>query len=193
MNTSSNTSSTPNTSTPTNINANSFMSPSNFSLYMIGVGILVTLITTFLETNKYTLKGTMIGYSVITTGYLILLATIINGIKGNTFTVLEIVKTVTPFILIVGTIVFLTYNIGKYYNNISKGRISKNYNTFSIIFMLLTLLEAVILYRTKTSLQFKRTSTIPTILYWSLILVGVINFIVVGIISIDLAYFNTDG
>jgi tryptophan-rich sensory protein len=135
----------------------------------------------------------MIGYSVITTGYLILLATIINGIKGNTFTVLEIVKTVTPFILIVGTIVFLTYNIGKYYNNISKGRISKNYNTFSIIFMLLTLLEAIILYRTKTSLQFKRTSTIPTILYWTLILVGVINFIVVGIISIDLAYFNTDG
>lgn len=191
MNTSSNISS--NTSTPTNINANSFMSPSNFSLYMIGVGILVTLITTFLETNQYTLKGTMIGYSVITTGYLILLATIINGIKGNTFTVLEIVKTVTPFILIVGTIVFLTYNIGKYYNNISKGRISKNYNTFSIIFMLLTLLEAVILYRTKTSLQFKRTSTIPTILYWTLILVGVINFIVVGIISIDLAYFNTDG
>ena len=179
--------------TNTSINSNSFINPSNFSLYMIGVGILVTLITTFLDTNKYTLKGTMVGYSVITTGYLILLATIINDIKRNSFTVLEILKTVTPFILIIGTIVFLTYNIGKYFNNISKGRISKNYNTFSIIFMLLTLLETIILYRSKNSIQFKRTSTIPTILYWMLIFVGVINFIVAEIISIDLAYFITDG
>ena len=179
--------------TSTNTNLNSFISPSNFSLYMIGVGILVTLITTFLDTNKYTLKGTMIGYSVITSGYLILLATVINDIKGNTFTVLEILKTVIPFILIIGTIVFLTYNIGKYFNNISKGRVSKNYNTFSIIFMLLTLLQAIVLYRSKTSLQFKRTSTIPNILYWSLIFVGVVNFIVAEIISIDLAYFSTDG
>ena len=100
---------------------------------------------------------------------------------------------ITPFLLIIGTIMFLTYNIGKYFNNISKGRVSKNYSTFSIIFTLLTLLQAIILYKSKTSLQFKRTSTIPTILYWILILVGVINFIVVEIISIDLAYFNTDG
>ena len=41
--------------TSTNTNLNSFISPSNFSLYMIGVGILVTLITTFLDTNKYNL------------------------------------------------------------------------------------------------------------------------------------------
>jgi hypothetical protein len=179
--------------TNTNINANSFISPSNFSLYMVGVGILVALITTFLETNKYSLNGTMISYSVITCGYLILLATIINDIRGNSFTLLEILKMITPFLLIIGTIMFLTYNIGKYFNNISKGRVSKNYSTFSIIFTLLTLLQAIILYKSKTSLQFKRTSTIPTILYWILVLVGVINFIVVEIISIDLAYFNTDG
>jgi len=183
-----------NSSNTNNINvSSSFINPSNFSLYLIYAGIMVAVITTFLDTTRNTLIGIMVGYSVITTGYLILLATIINDIKRNSFTVLEILKTVTPFILIIGTIVFLTYNIGKYFNNISKGRISKNYNTFSIIFMLLTLLETIILYRSKISLQFKRTSTIPTILYWMLIFVGVINFIVAEIISIDLAYFITDG
>jgi hypothetical protein len=88
---------------------------------------------------------------------------------------------------------FLTYSVGKYFNNISKGRVSNNYKTFSIIFTLLTLLEVIIFYNSKNSAQFKRTSTIPTVLYWSLIFIGVINFIVAEIISIDLAYFNTDG
>ena len=88
---------------------------------------------------------------------------------------------------------FLIYNIGKYFNNIAKGRVSNNYKTFSIIFTLLTLLEVILFYNSKNSAQFKRTSTIPTILYWMIIFFGVINFIVAEIISVDLAYFNTDG
>jgi hypothetical protein len=172
---------------------NSFINLSNFSLYLIGVGIIVAIITTFLDTNKYTLNGVMVGYSVIISGFLILLSTVINNTKGNRFSLFEILKITVPFILIIGTMTFLTYNIGKYFNNISKGRVSKNYKTFSIIFTLLTLLEVIIFYNSKNSAQFKRTSTIPTVLYWSLIFVGVINFIVAEIISIDLAYFNTDG
>ena len=88
---------------------------------------------------------------------------------------------------------FLTYNIGKYFNNISKGRVSDSYKTFSIIFTLLTLIEVLLFYNSKNTAQFKRTSTIPTVLYWMIIFIGVINFIVAEIISVDLAYFNTDG
>jgi hypothetical protein len=182
-----------NTNTTINTNTNYLINPSNFSLYLIGVGILVAIITNFLDTNKYTLNGTMIGYSVIISGFLILLATVINNTKESSFSLFQILRIIAPFVLIIGTIMFLTYSIGKYFNNISKGRVSKNYKTFSIIFSLLTLLEVIIFYRTKSSVQFKRTSTIPTILYWMLIFIGVINFIVAEIISVDLAYFNTDG
>jgi hypothetical protein len=175
------------------INQKSFISPSNFSLYLIGVGITVTVITSFLDTNKNTLTGTMVGYSAIISGFLILLSTVIINTKGNNFSLFQVFKITVPFILIIGTIVFLTYNIGKYFNNISKGRVSNNYKTFSIIFTLLTLIEVILFYNSKNSIQFKRTSTIPTILYWMILFIGVINFIVAEIISIDLAYFNTDG
>ena len=175
------------------INQNSFINPSNFSLYLIGVGIMVAIITSFLDTNKSTLTGIMVGYSVIISGFLILLSNVIDNTKGNRFSLFEILKITIPFILIIGTITFLTYNIGKYFNNISKGRVSNNYKTFSIIFTLLTLIEVILFYNSKNSSQFKRTSTIPTVLYWMIIFVGVINFIVAEIISVDLAYFNTDG
>jgi hypothetical protein len=50
-----------------NINPNSsFISPSNFSLYLIGVGIMVAVITIFLDTNKNTLTGTMVAPSTLT-------------------------------------------------------------------------------------------------------------------------------
>ena len=176
-----------------NTNANSFVSASNFSLYLIGAGIMVAIITSFLDTTKNTLIGTMVGYSVITSGFLILLSTVINNTKSNTFSLFEILKNIAPFILIIGTIMFLTYNIGKYFNNISKGRVSNSYKTFSTVFTLLTLVEVILFYNSKNSIQFKRTSTIPTILYWMILFIGVINFIVAEIISIDLAYFNTDG
>jgi hypothetical protein len=175
------------------INQNSFISPSNFSLYLIGAGIMVAVITIFLDTNKNTLTGMMVGYSTVISGFLILLSTVINNTKDNSFTLFEIIKIIAPFILIIGTIMFLIYNIGKYFNNISKGRVSSSYKTFSIIFTLLTLVEVILFYRSKNSKQFKSTSTIPTISYWMIIFVGVINFIVAEIISIDLAYFNTDG
>lgn len=175
------------------INQNSFISPSNFSLYLIGAGIMVSVITIFLDTNRNTLMGMMVGYSTVISGFLILLSTVITNTKDSNFTLLEIFKIIAPFILIIGTIMFLIYNIGKYFNNISKGRVSNNYKTFSIIFTLLTLLEVILFYKNKNTLQFKRTSTIPTVLYWILIFIGVINFIVAEIISVDLAYFNTDG
>ena len=175
------------------INQNSFTNPINYSLYIIVAGTIVAFITSFLDTNKNTLTGTMVGYSVITSGFLILLATVINNTKSNRFSLLEILKIITPFILIIGTIMFLTYNIGKYFNNISKGRVSNSYKTFSIIFALLTLIEVILFYNSKNSSQFKRTSTIPIILYWLILFIGVISFIVAEIISIDLAYFNTDG
>ena len=175
------------------ISQNSFINPSNFSLYLIGAGIMVAVITIFLETNKNTLTGTMVAYSTIISGLLILLSTVITNTKGNSFTLFEILKIIAPFILIIGTIMFLTYNIGKYFNNISKGRVSNSYKTFSIIFTLLTLIEVLLFYNSKNTPQFKRTSTIPTVLYWMIIFIGVINFIVAEIISLDLAYFNTDG
>jgi hypothetical protein len=176
-----------------NTNANSFVSPSNFSLYLIGAGIMVAIITTFLDTSKNTLVGTMVGYSIITSGFLILLSTVINNTKSNTFSLFEMLKNIAPFILIIGTIIFLTYNTGKYFNNISKGRVSNSYKTFSTVFTLVTLVEVILFYRIKNSKQFKNTSTIPIVSYWLIILVGIINFIVAEIISIDLAYFNTDG
>ena len=176
------------------INQNSFINPLNFSLYLIWAGIIVASIIIFLvDTNKNTLTGVMVSYSVITSGFLILLATVINKTKDNRFSLLEILKIIAPFLLIIGTIMFLTYNIGKYFNNISKGRVSNNYKTFSIIFTLLTILEVVLFNKSKNSSQFKSTSTIPIILYWLIIFIGVINFIVAEIISVDLAYFNTDG
>ena len=174
-------------------NSYSFINPSNFSFYLIGAGIMVAMITTLLDINKNTLTGLMVGYSVIVSGFLILLSTVINNTKSSTFSLLELLKIIAPFILIIGTIMFLTYNIGKYFNKISKGRVSNNYKTFSLIFTLVTLIEVILFYNTKNSSQFKRTSTKPTILYWMTIFIGVINFIVAEIISIDLAYFSTDG
>ena len=171
--------------TSKNTNETSFINPSNFSLHLVSVGIIVAIITTFLDINKNTLKGI--------SGFIILLSVVINNTKGNNFTLLQILKIVLPFILIIGTTSFLIYYIGKYFNNISKGRVSNNYKTFSTIFTLLTLAEIIVFYRSKNSAQFKRTSTIPNILYWIIIFLGVVNSIVVGIISVDLAYFNTDG
>ena len=170
------------------------LNSSNYSLYIISVGILVTLITTFLDTNKYTLNGIMVGYSTIIAGYMILLSTVIINTKNNSnYSIMQILKTIIPFIIVIGTIMFLSYSIGKYYNNIVNGRVSKSFKIFTIVFSLLTLLEIILFYNINSNLQFKMTSTIPIIFYWLLIFVGVIQYIVAQIISVDLAYFNTDG
>lgn len=171
-----------------------YINPYNYSLCLMAAGVLVTLITTFLDTNRQTLTGIIVGYSILNAGYFMYFTQLmISMLQNKSSTLMQMLKTFVPFLMMIGTLVFISYYMSKYFNNIYKGRVTDNFKTFTAIFCLLSLVQVAVLYKITNSPQFKMSYTIPIVSFWILLFFGLIQYIVTQIISIDLAYFNTDG
>ena len=164
----------------------------NFCLYFIAIGIIVVLFTTiFGSVNQNTLVGTMLGYSIIISGFILLASLLTSRVyNGSLITVLY---TIGPFLLIIATLIYLVYILGVYFNKISSGNISTSYYNFTNIFLILTLIQIAIFYNGVTDNKYQSTMTLSKVTNMLLYLVGIINIIVVITLMTILAFFSTDG
>ena len=118
-------------------------------IYVSAILFIIALNTT----GNTTINASITGYSTMMISLLLIMIVIINGInqtvkEGATFfqTLLNIIKTLGPFILVLGIIGFMMYLLIRFKTIISEGRVSSYYNTFSFLSSILVLMQIYLLY-----------------------------------------------
>ena len=161
---------------------------------LIAVGIIIIFITMG-QTNSYEgLISTMIGYSSVVAGFILMVGYLTNNIKYNKETgIWPYIFTVGPFLLIISVISYILYILGNYFNRITSGNVSSGYRTFTNIFVALILAQLGILYYGTQEKSFKDSHSLSSIYGMLIYLLGIISFIVAITLGIILAYYTTDG
>jgi len=163
------------------------------SLLLVGLIIIFCTVGSNTASN---LTGTIIGYSFIVTGILLLMGYLLNNmnmIAGSSFSLLSSLITVGPFVLLIGILVYMIYLLSYYFPQITAGHISSGYYTFMNIFIVLLMVEFYIFYNSMQDKVFKTTGTIGKatgMILYLLELVSIVTLITLGIV---LKYFSTDG
>jgi hypothetical protein len=112
---------------------------------------------------------------------------------SNTNYFFHLFMVTAPFILLLGIIAYTLYLLIAYQNRINNGHVTSEYNTFSTISVILTLIQIYIFYEATNSKLFMNTGKLSKITYGIIHLVEVVNIITVLIIGTILKYFTTDG
>jgi len=156
----------------------------NVAYSLICVGIVIILFTLGTSSTGG-VTGTMIGYSFITIGMLLitgyLIKTITPGLEAMFFTI-------GPFLMIISTILYILYLLGKYFDRITTGNVSGGYYTFSNISLILIILQLVVFYSATIG-----KATLSKLNSMQIYLLGTINIISVATLGSILAYYITDG
>jgi len=163
------------------------------SLLIVGLIISLVTIGSYTASN---LTGTIIGYSFIVTGILLLMGHLmanINSISGTNTSFISAIITVGPFILLIGIIIYMIYLLSYYFSQITSGRIPGGYYTFMNIFIVLLMLEFYVFYNGMQDKNFKITGSLGKITGMTLYLLELISIVTVITLGIILKYFSTDG
>jgi hypothetical protein len=137
------------------------------------------------------LFSTIVGFSCIVAGFIILVAVLLNSIKNKG--VGSYIYTFLPFAIIIASITYLLYILGSYFNRIIHGHVSRGYYTFTNIFIILIMTQLALVFYGTQEKKFKEENTLATSYSLLISLLGVIGFIVSITIGIILAYYSTDG
>jgi len=159
------------------------------------VGLIIIFCTVGSNTAS-NLTGTIIGYSFIVTGTMLLMGYLLNNmntIAGANFSFLSSLVTVGPFVLLIGILVYMIYLLSYYFSQITAGHISSGYYTFMNIFIVLLMVEFYIFYNSMQDKVFKTTGTIGKVTGMILYLLELISIVTVITLGIVLKYFSTDG
>jgi hypothetical protein len=160
-----------------------------FSLIITGV---IILLLTFGSTNRSALIGIMIGYSFIAIGLLSVIGYLLTSIlKSKPF--FQILITILPFLLLISTILYILYLIATYFTNIIQGNITNSYNTFTMMFNILLVLQLLLFFYAISDKKFIQTSDFSKLYSISILLFGILNTFIVITLGIMLSYFSTDG
>jgi hypothetical protein len=163
------------------------------SLLLVGLIIIFCTVGSNTASN---LTGTIIGYSFIVTGILLLIGYLLNNmntIVGSSFSLLSSLITVGPFVLLIGILVYMIYLLSYYFSQITAGHISNGYYTFMNIFIVLLMVEFYIFYNSMQDKVFKTTGTIGKVTGMILYLLELVSIVTVITLGIILRYFSTDG
>jgi hypothetical protein len=142
------------------------------------------------------LTGTIIGYSFIVTGTLLLIGYLLNNINvisGSNFSLISSLITVGPFVLLIGILIYMIYLLSYYFSQITAGHISSGYYTFMNIFIILLIVEFYVFYNGIQDKAFKTTGTIGKITGMILYLLELVSIVTAITLGIVLKYFSTDG
>jgi hypothetical protein len=155
---------------------------STLSLNVMIAGIIAILITLFTGIyNRGSLIGTMLGYSLVVISIVFLVA-IQSNKPGATAS--SMLFTSGPFLIMIASIIYLLYLLGKYFDDITSGHVSQYYSTFSTLFLVFTLMQVWLYSNNKND-----SKAINMVMY----LLGIINIIFALTLGTILAYFSTDG
>jgi hypothetical protein len=142
------------------------------------------------------LTGTIIGYSFIVTGTLLLIGYLLNNmntINGSSFSLISSLITVGPFVLLIGILIYMIYLLSYYFSQITAGHISSGYYTFMNIFIVLLMIEFYVFYNGTQDKVFKTTGTVGKITGMILYLLELVSIVTAITLGIVLKYFSTDG
>ena len=161
---------------------------SNIYFSLIITGILIIILTVGAKTNSGII-GTMIGYSFIAIGILLVIGFLLNKI-AKTNTLFQIIISILPFTVILGSIIYLLYLIGSNFDKIISNHITSNYYTFTNIFVIIIFVQMYILYQGLKDKNFTLNNQLSKVNSMLLLLLGVINMIVVITLGTILVYFS---
>jgi hypothetical protein len=163
------------------------------SLLVVG---LIIVFSTIGSNAASSLTGTIIGYSFIITGILLLVGFLLNNMNnlaGANFSFLSGLITIGPFILLIGILIYMIYLLSYYFSQITAGHISGGYYTFMNIFIVLLTVEFYIFYNSIQDKAFKTNGTIGKVTGMILYLLELVSIVTVITLGIILKYFSTDG
>lgn len=163
------------------------------SLLIVGLIIIFCTVGSNTASN---LTGTIIGYSFIVTGSLLLIGYLLsnmNTMTGSNFSLISSLITVGPILLLIGILIYMIYLLSYYFSQITAGHISSGYYTFMNIFIVLLMVEFYIFYNSTQDKVFKTTGAIGKITGMILYLLELVSIVTVITLGIILKYFSTDG
>jgi len=163
------------------------------SLLVVGLIIIFCTVGSNTASN---LTGTIIGYSFIVTGSLLLIGYLLsnmNTMTGSNFSLISSLITVGPILLLIGILIYMIYLLSYYFSQITAGHISSGYYTFMNIFIVLLMVEFYIFYNSTQDKVFKTTGAIGKITGMILYLLELVSIVTVITLGIILRYFSTDG
>jgi len=168
----------------------------NIYYSLIAVGLIILLCVANTNTSGG-ITGSMVGYSFIVSGLLILMGNLMYNLNihksnGGNYGA-SLFFSIGPFLSIIGIIIFTLYLLGIYFDRIVSGNVSKGYYNFSQISFLIIIIQIVIFYTGTQSPQYKATYNISRSISLCLYLLSVINVIVLITMYVILTYFSTDG
>ena len=166
---------------------------SNIYNCLIGAGIII-VICTIGSSNKSGLTGTIIGYSFILAGILLLVGIVMNKMnESDTITIWNMIYTIGPFILIIGIIICLISLLSIYFNLIASGNVTSNYYIFMNIFVALFIGQMWLFYTGIQDKKFTSSHTLSKVISMSISLLETVSIITLITLGIILKYFVTDG
>jgi hypothetical protein len=168
---------------------------------------LVAFIIGMFSSGKISVDAFIAGYSTLALGVMLLLMTVLNGITKQTATsvqsqnvfmrmfqpIFSFFSIIIPFVLPLGVIVLSLYMLIKYRKPIINNRVSAGYYSFSMINIILILVQMYLFYKNTSTPEFEKTGKISSVQGNMITLLGIITTISAINVYIILKYFRTDG
>lgn len=171
---------------------------SNIYKAFILAGIVSFIIGIFAD-PKTSLGAYISGYSLFILSIMMIMTILFSNILKITENdniskqFYSILVTGGPFIIILGIISFLLFQLIKYKNNISQGHIANSYYSFTNITIMLILLQFYIVYTNINTNRFENTGKFSSVTTSIVYLLGIITGICSIILYTILKYYSTDG
>jgi hypothetical protein len=163
------------------------------------IASVISFIIYYFSSGNVSLGALISGYSVLTLSIMMILYIVlfnllqVNQNQGFFQTMLTMITTCGPFLLMLFIIGFTLYSIIKYKNRILLGHVSNGYTIFSNITVLMILLQVYLVYNNINTDKFETTKKLSKITTSILYLYGVITAISSITLFTILNNFSADG
>ena len=159
---------------------------------IIFAGIIIVFITTG-SSGENSLNALRIGYVAVVISLLLITGILLNEQMFKNKPLFTSIKLLFPFLFIAITVFILLSILGSNFQRIADSKTSNYYLSFSRIFALILIIQLIILFSSIFTQEFINNNILSGKSFSMLMLLGVINSIVVIILSIILKYYVTDG
>ena len=163
------------------------------------IASVISFIIYYFSSGNVSLGALISGYSVLTLSIMMILYIVlfnllqVNQNQGFFQTMLTMITSCGPFLLMLFIIGFTLYSIIKYKNRILLGHVSNGYTIFSNITVLMILLQVYLVYNNINTDKFETTKKLSKITTSILYLYGVITAITSITLFTILNNFSADG
>jgi len=163
------------------------------------VSSIVAFIIAFFTDGQAALGAYISGYSILILALMMILLVLFNRIMGassndSSFQILiRLIMTSSPFLIMLGIVIFLFYMIITYQKRIIEKTVSPSYFSFNNIALFLLFIQLYTVYKILLDNQFQVTGKMSRLNSSLLLLFSTIIFMCSTIIYIILKYYTTDG